>query len=522
MTGIGSLSGRTVDLAPLIAAAAHLDTLTEAGWKATDQSPRTVRLSHVGGTDVQALLSGLEPLGDALVGVRVTGQRSGSTIEIGRVGTEYEVVGLPDVVPRSLFDDPYDLELAAQAWDKNAAAAFALPFTWRIDVSLGLDRLVAVPPLVELRAVLSPQPIIAAIETTKIGDLQHLFPSHGARRVYLALNSPAEHLHLGAVTLAGLAGVATEVTSTFEVPPVAVPLPGEVLIGEPGLTLGVPLPSDLLPLDGYECGNTWKGLRDRCEAFAALATWAMIASEVAVEGADIFLDFLGFKRVRVALPSPENFGSIAVAGALKLRRWVFHDASPDRFLAVRQVVSLYQGHEALMSPHDVLVSAEIIYVGLRSNAVAEVVKSTREAQSQTLDTARQSLKAVQDLSKGATERLLAALVALGGVVVANASRSLSDHVGRELMLLVAAFLVGLGLFAIFVEGPLLSLPLKTIDGDLRAGVPLLTEGQLHRVTAIPSVAATKNKVKLLRWIIPAVYIGLAALVVLFGYPSRYR
>lgn len=522
MTAIITSQNKTVDLAPLFAAANYLVTLAEEGWKTVDESPRTVRLNRGGDPDMPAMLSRLEPLGDALIDVRVTGNRNGTTIEIRRVGNTYEVVDLPDAVPTSLFDDPADLEAATLAWDKDTGGALALPFDWQISASLGLDRLVTVPPEVELRAVLSPQPIITAMETATIGDVQHLLPAHGTRRIYVALSAPAEILHLGAVSVAGLAGAAADIPTTLDAPPSILPLPGEYTGNQSGQSLGIPLAADLLPLDGYECGPTWQGIRDRCEALAALAVWAVTASEVVVEDHQVSLDFLGFKRVRIALPPPENLGSVAVAGALKLRRWVFHDASPDRFLAVRQVVSLYQGAEALTCPGDVLASAEIIYIGLRSNAVAEVVTSTREAQSQTLDTVRQTLQAVQDLSKGATERLLAALVAIGGVVVANASQSLSDHVGRELMLLVAAFLVGLGLFAIIVDGPLLSLPLETIDSDLRAGVPLLTEEQLQKVTAIPSAVATKRKVKLLRWIVPAVYMALAFAIVLFGYPSRYR
>jgi hypothetical protein len=90
------------------------------------------------------------------------------------------------------------------------------------------------------------------------------------------------------------------------------------------------------------------------------------------------------------------------------------------------------------------------------------------------------------------------------------------------MLLLAAFLVGLGVFAIFVDGLLLSMRLKNLDADLRLGAPLLSEDQLQKLTTLPSAVATRRKVRLLRWIIPTTYILFAMTIALLGYPSEYR
>jgi hypothetical protein len=62
------------------------------------------------------------------------------------------------------------------------------------------------------------------------------------------------------------------------------------------------------------------------------------------------------------------------------------------------------------------------------------------------------------MAKSAGERFLAALVGVGGILIANASKTLTDHVSRQLMLLVAGFLLVLAAFAVLVEGRLLSVP----------------------------------------------------------------
>ena len=75
-----------------------------------------------------------------------------------------------------------------------------------------------------------------------------------------------------------------------------------------------------------------------------------------------------------------------------------------------------------------------------SDAVAEVVKSAREAQSQVLDAVRQGLRSAQDLAKSATDRFLAALVGTGAVTIAHASKRPRDHGSQDPMAQGAGFL----------------------------------------------------------------------------------
>ena len=183
---------------------------------------------------------------------------------------------------------------------------------------------------------------------------------------------------------------------------------------------------------------------------------------------------------------------------------------------------MYHGIDAIQHAGDVLESAQSVFLGLRSDAVSEVIKSARESQAQALDTVRQSVKAAQDLVKNSTERVLASLVSVGAVVIANAAKSLSDETSRGLLLFVAAFLCLLALFALVIEGPLLASPLDTLDEDLRRGSRVVFDTQLQSVVSMPSVETTKRRVCFLRFVISSVYLVLAILIILFGFPSQYR
>ncbi|MCU1485584.1 MAG: hypothetical protein JWN67_2330 [Actinomycetia bacterium] len=87
------------------------------------------------------------------------------------------------------------------------------------------------------------------------------------------------------------------------------------------------------------------------------------------------------------------------------------------------------------------------------------------------------------------------------------------------MLAVAAFLVFLALTSIFLEGPLLSLPLKHLTGDLRASALRVTT--VDDLADLPSVAATRKRVAIVRAVVPGTYLALALAVLVFGQPSRF-
>jgi hypothetical protein len=495
-----------VDLRAVEAASRDIDRLRATGWSFVDQPHRILVEGEVASPgEARVSLACFE---NALTALRVRGTYGEFWIELGLFHDKYEVVQLLDGNLERFFEEPGEREAARRLEDREPDAALELPLTWRASADLDLGRL---PPVVEgldVRVVLSSEWLTSEVNDAGITGLMRLVPAGGLRRVYVALSVSHEAAHFGSISFVGL-------TDEADVPLASNPLPGEDVVNG-SLT---PPPSALSPLGQVESGGPWAGVARICAAAFVASTWHRFATSVQEKGQVV--EFLGFKRVAARLPLPEQLLGATIVDTQRLYRWAFQDLSPDRLLAIRQVVSLYQDDVALLRPEDVLASAEVVFVGLRTEAVAEVLRGTREAQAQAADSVRQSLKAVQDLTKSATERVLASLVAVAAVVAAHSTRTLSDEVGRNLLLIVAAFLLLLALFDVILEGPLLSLPLRKLDEDLREGNPMLTETQQQRAVQLPSVLATRRRVLLLRLVVPATYLGLATAIVIWGYPQRF-
>jgi hypothetical protein len=513
---MSEIANSALDLEPFLSAGLTLDALTNAGWVVHDviNDVRVTRTTH----NLSAALAELTPLEPAIGDVEAVGERAGHEIRLRMVHGVMEIVSLPAADPRALFDAGEDLDNALRTWDRDASAAQILPVDWTVTAYLSLKDLIPEDADFDVRMAVDPDTIVAAFTSTSLPTLNRLVPPSGNRRVYLSLRGAAAPVHLGTVSLA-TAGTTNQVL----LPPSAVPLPGETAASQDGV--GLLGPHSLIPLAPTDVPVEWKLVVRRCAAAAAAATWTLLASSVEVAGDKVTLEFLGFKRVKIVLPDPIALEPEVLAAVLKLRAWALQDTSPDRLLAVRQVVSLYERGTSLRDAQDIQdiqASAEIIYVGLRSDAVAEVVKSSRDAQALANDTVRQALKSSQDLVKAATERFLAGLVATGAVVIANANRSLSDGVSRNLMLLLACFFGVLGIVAVFVEGPLLSLQMKYLPADLRTGSSLLTEKQRQIVVESASVRATQLRIRIVRVTIPVLYLTLTLAILRWGYPAHFR
>lgn len=497
-----------LDLRPVEVAKSEIERLRTAGWVFSDEYHRIlVKRPIVSPIEARQQLT---PLQGALTQLRVEGTYGEFRVGLKLLGDMFEIVELPDGRLERFFEEADEREAARRLEDREADAALALPLTWHASCDLDLGRLVPPKAGLEVRVALSSEWLIRTVMSEGVTGITRFLPDSGVRRIYVALDAPNEAVNFGSVSFMGHSGAAN-------LPTPEEPLPGEDLF--PVIDSFLPSPSALMPHGRLVMGGPWLEVARVYSAAFIASTWQRLATSVYDDGQRV--EFLGFKRVVAKLPTPAESTAEVLAGTLLLYRWAFQDLSPDRLLAIRQVVSLYQDASALLRPKDVLESAEVVFVGLRTEAVAEVLRGSREAQSQATDSVRQSLKAVQDLTRSATERVLASLVAVAAVVAANSTLTLSDRVGRNLILLVAAFLALLAVFAIVLEGPLLSLPLRKLQDDLREGNPLLTESQRQRAAGLPSVVATRRRVRLLRTIVPLTYMALAAAIVAWGYPEKF-
>jgi hypothetical protein len=348
---------------------------------------------------------------------------------------------------------------------------------------------------------------VHAIRSATLGRINRYIPDDERRLLYIALLEGEGVLHLGTASFTCVPG-----SGVVELPPIGNPLAGEINIEGAQF----PRPHCMLPIGSVDHSlGPWRPLGEFALVMACLSFWASAASTVTQNGSAIGVAFLGYKRASFDLPLADAVPDEFVSGTLRLREWAFQDSSSDRLLALRQIVSLYVGENPFENCDDIRASAEIAYLGLRSEAITEVVKAVREAQSQTMDAVRQALKSSQDLIKSATERFLAGLVAVGAVFIANVSRAIPEDATQKLWLAIAGFFVVLAVVNLFIEGPNLGFQIKHLPGDIRAIASLLTEGQRHEISNSATVGAIKRRILVIRCVVPTIYLTLVAIILVF-------
>jgi hypothetical protein len=503
------MTGDRGDIERLREIAQLVTRLRAENWSVTDglagavlESPTLD--SHQPLLDVLNLLHGL------VIDARITGSRPGGQCVLHYREGELSVARRPDGTPRSMFDELAEQEIAERLWAGEARAAFELTWAWsaRAEVSLG-DLVTSPPSHVDVRVAIFSTTICETIASTPFWRLGELLSAPGDRRVFLALDGPATATHLGSLTLAG------PDLKIADVPPAIDWQTNPELISElPQL----PRPSALTRLDpGSQVDAAWEELVTVLRATAGAAAWCELATDVRIKDQGVQLTFRGFRRITLTLTPPAD-----PEGVLSLHGWATAESSPDRLLAIQQVASLQEANQLLDQAGDLRGSAEIVYSGLRTQAVAEAVRGYREANAAALDTVRQTLKSVQELTKNATDRGFAALVAVGAVLIANGTRSLSTTVGRDLLLLVAAFLIFLAIWSLLIEGPLVAAPLDSLKADLRRAAPLVTEAQIDELLTASAISNVRRRANLVRVLIPCFHLLLGLAIIFFGFPSRYR
>nr|WP_157527201.1 hypothetical protein [Kibdelosporangium sp. MJ126-NF4]CEL13516.1 hypothetical protein [Kibdelosporangium sp. MJ126-NF4]CTQ99201.1 hypothetical protein [Kibdelosporangium sp. MJ126-NF4] len=498
-----------VDLSALGKLNDKISDLLRDGWQIRD-SVGDIRLTRVS-VDVHADINRINEIDPRIVELEVVGTISGEYLRLRTVQGKLEVVGTPNSDPSTLFEGD-EVDNAHLAREGDVVAALLLPLEWVITAFLEPEASIdGLPENIEIVVATNSRAISAHFQETGFKNLTRLVPSGNCRRIYISLTGRASPVHLGTVSFATIDGL-----RQLAIPPPAVPLPGECarqissLVHAYCLLISKPFDTNSTTL--------WNDIINYCRATASLSTWVSLASKIQASEMGVQIEFQGFRRVTFELPPLDSLNTNAISNTLNLREWAFQEASPDRLLAISQVVSLYDRDDPFLHTVDIKASAEVVYIGLRSDAVAEVIKSSRDAYNQANETVRQGLKSSQDLIKSSMERFLAGLVAVGAVTIANASRVISNDASRLLMLFIAGFFLVLTIVALFVEGPLLSLQIKNLDHDIRQSASLLTEQQIASVANSVSVRATRKRIVTVRVAIPAIYAMLALAIVIWAYP----
>jgi hypothetical protein len=260
-----------------------------------------------------------------------------------------------------------------------------------------------------------------------------------------------------------------------------------------------------------------EALRDALSRRAGALSWGWLSNSVHIDGNEASLEFFGYRRVPFSLVSDGVSPTEVANEVYRLYQWATADQSPDRVLAVRQVVSLHPGPRLPDRPADVRQAAQPLYDALRSNEVAAVLETQRQARAIAIETARQSAEAAQAAAKSATERTIASLAAVAGVVVANATAVLKPVDAQGLAIAIAALLCFLATWTVFIEGPAISRPLRDLQSDFIAIARLLDVAERTAILGMSTVKSAERRARVARVSAPVVYLAAAAVSLLVAH-----
>src|SRR5258707_8860117 len=109
------------------------------------------------------------------------------------------------------------------------------------------------------------------------------------------------------------------------------------------------LPEELLAR-GTRADNELSGV---LRSYAAASAWARLAKSVSViDDSKALLEFFGFQRVRIEIGRDGLDDANAQRTSISMYAWATAEISPDRILAIRQVVSMYGDARVLRSADD--------------------------------------------------------------------------------------------------------------------------------------------------------------------------
>ena len=322
-------------------------------------------------------------------------------------------------------------------------------------------------------------------------------------RVYVVWDAPGSYLRTGSTLFAGLGIDWARQLSALDRRP-SFRFAQAVLSGAPD-------PSMVFP--HAVGGSHFVRLSDRLRRAAAALAWTAFATEVrVVADAGLEIEIFGFQRTSYEIEPTGLVASEAQATAsLRLFEWAARNDSPDHLLAVRQVASLRFDDPPWNRSSDVQAAAEPIFFALRSDAVADVMKSRRELQSLVSSTALGAAERAAGLARAAVERTAALLLALAGVIVSQSLNAISAELAVTLRIFIAIGLAGLALWNILFEGGFATLPIKNLKRDLPKLANLLPQSDLDAILSMACIASTQRKAIVTRVAVPALLLVCAGI-----------
>ena len=474
----------TLDLNFLLTFRSAVQEAVDAGWTASDNG-RLLRL--IGPLPSSPLdWEGLADLETYVVSAMARAERRDLEVSLHQVNGQWEVLSLPEVQPDQWFSDAEKIGYAKMLWEHQISAVPHLGLSWTVQIDLSLEN--DAFDNEDVRVSWDPASIDTLFSDQPLTSLGHLVPRGSERRTYISLLGNRGELAYGSLTVVSLDSLQECRLHRGHTSP---SLSGE-LVKHPSTAQLV-----------YSGGDreAWPEVAALMMAACCTSIW----TEVASGSSDSTLEFFGYKRVE--FPLPNTWTEFQMSGACTLRDWAFSQKSPDRLLAVRQIISLYTD-----SPFDfveeILASADPIYFALRSDATAEALRDTRDAETHAHQAVRLTAQGSVDLTKSAGERSLAGLIAVGAAAIANVTKVLDASVTTTILGFIGGYFIVILLLFLFIDRRAIALPIEQLDSELRRKVTYLSPSAINSILTSPTIVGARKLVRDTRIAIALLYGGI--------------
>ncbi len=469
-----------IDLTYLEPLRASIRRAADAGWSISDTGGLIQLKGPITGSPVEWELP--EEFVPYLRLAQADATKRGHDFQLHLVNHQWEFFSLPDAQPDQLFDKE-ELPFAKKAWESVTSALADLDLSWNVRLDLKLYE--SEKDGHDVQVHWSMATIDAMFENKPLASLSRFLPGKG-HRTFLSLQGQREELVFGAVSFTTFDALSQ---GRLVLRSAATRLPGE--------TSDATGPANLL----YVAGNMtdWSEVSESLTASVCVSIWTAVSSG----HSDSTVDFFGYKHATFELPL--EWAEPQIEGAHALYRWALGDKTPNRLLALRQIVSLYTD-PPFDYVDDILASSETIYSGLQSATVAEVVRDTRDAEAHAQQAVRQTSQSAVDLTKSVGERVLAGLVAVGVAATANVTKILDTAVTTAILAFVTGYFALMLTLFLLIDWRAVGLPIKQLEAEIGRRGSYLSPSTVKAIAESPAVTGARNLVRVARIAIAVVYL----------------
>jgi hypothetical protein len=424
-------------------------------------------------------------------------------------GMPLEFLDNPTGDPAAVFEGA-TLQIAERAWQGDVSAARSLPGMWRGDISVQLNlALQSQVDQIAWRVVRTLGVIENEFAAYPWWKMAELVRSTAGPVVFVVIEEPRV-----TYTSHSFSIISLELLQAIAIPvSISARLEAVRTCSAPRLPVEIALPEELVPQPGSMPNSRIEQvLMLKAEACA----WAWLSNEVMLSSDKARIEFLGYRRKSFELDGT-GYTSGSDKRIYPTYRWATMENSPDRVLAIRQVMSLQDGDTLPTEPDNILTAAEPIYRALRTNEVAAVLEMRQQARNVAIDAARQSADVAQSTARSAATRAIATLGAVASIAVARATAVLSAKDSRDIAVGIAALLIFLAVWAVFIEGPPMRAPLASLEYDFPRIADLLTQKERKDILSMNVLKKAKDDVLKIRIAAPGLYIVTAAIVLIVAH-----